>query len=653
VRRGRARSQYRATVPRAAWTVLLATAVVALAAPAALGDEPACLTYVAPDGHEPPCNPALADSPWSASHRAGFAQASSPFAGPAPGQAIVASHTELGVVPIVIDFTPRYADGGRDAWASTVGAPDNGTIVKLDVATGETIDTYSLPADEQKGPAGIGSISGAYNLLDRDNHLIVGRATALEVYGDAAVGDRRSPIALLRRFALPARALCRSTDALVGINMLPDGHIAFATANGMVGTVPRQPDLMDDAHLRVFSINGARCADGSVADDALENVSNSIAVDERGAIYTVTDTAQYKHVLGVAGVEQVWRATYETGAGTGVRLGDGSGSTPTVMGTDAGDDRFIVITDGQKLMHLVLMWGDEIPPGWQPIAPGKDRRIACEVPVRFGDPNATESVDEQSVLVRGYASILVNNALRNSSFLDSLPAQLRTVAAALAGGDPTRAPHGLERIDWDPATRTCKSVWANREVSVPNGIPSMSAATKLVYGIGQRDGTWGLEGLDFATGASRLWVPTTPLPYENSFYAATEIGPDGAIWTGTFGGVTIFRPPVAAAPAKVCKDITKPEVAIARPRAGTRRVRGSADDMACAAPATAPRVEVAVSRRGSRSALRWQRARGGARWQLRLRQRLSGGDEVRARATDAAGNTTTVKTDVRRAARRR
>ena len=633
---------------------MLVVSLLLVAWPSALAraDEPPCLTYVAADGHEPPCNPALADSPWSASHRAGFAQASSPLAGPAAGQPVTTAHTTLGSVPIVIDFTARYPDGGRNAWASTVGAPDIGTIVKLDVATGQTIDTYSLPADEGRGPAGAGSISGAYNLLDRDNHLIVGRAQGLEVYGDSDPADRRSPIVLLKRFTLPARALCRSTDALVGINMLPDGHVAFATANGVVGVIPRQPRFMDDAHLRVTSVNGARCGDASVEDATLENVSNSIAVDERGAIYTVTDTAQYKHRAAGGGLEEVWRARYETGAASGVRLGDGSGSTPTVMGTDPKDDRFIVITDGQRLMHLVLMWRDQIPADWHSIGPGKDRRIACEVPVRFGDPNATESLDEQSVLVRGYASILVNNQLRNSSFLDPLPAQLRTVAAALAGGDPSRAPHGLERIDWDPRTRTCSTVWANREVSVPNGIPSMSAATNLVYGIGQRNGTWGLAGLDFATGMSRLWVPTTPLPSENSFYAATEIGPDGAIWTGTFGGITTYRPPPAAEPAKACKDITPPEVALAKPRAGSRQVRGSAGDTACTTPVTPPRVEVAVRRRGSRSALRWEPVRPRAAWRLTLRRRLVAGDQVVARATDEAGSSTAVSQRVARANRR-
>ena len=43
-----------------------------------------------------------------------------------------------------------------------------------------------------------------------------------------------------------------------------------------------------------------------------------------------------------------WSAVYETGEGGGVRLGDGSGSTPDVMGTSRDEDRFVVITDGQR-----------------------------------------------------------------------------------------------------------------------------------------------------------------------------------------------------------------------------------------------------------------------------------------------------------------
>jgi hypothetical protein len=41
-------------------------------------------------------------------------------------------------------------------------------------------------------------------------------------------------------------------------------------------------------------------------------------------------------------------------------------------------------------MHLIMMWRDETPKDWQPIAPGMDPRIVCDVPVDFGDPDDHE-----------------------------------------------------------------------------------------------------------------------------------------------------------------------------------------------------------------------------------------------------------------------
>ena len=154
----------------------------------------------------------------------------------------------------------------------------------------------------------------------------------------------------------------------------------------------------------------------------------------------------------------------------------------------------------------------------------------------------------------------------------ALGAIAQNLVSALEGGIPEKAPFGLERIDWDPETRTCSTVWDNDEISVPNGIPSISEASGLVYGTGQRDGQWGLEGLDFATGQSRVWVPAGPgtcpgdssgvagaLPgvsdvlevvpdsCENSVYAATTIGPDGMVYQGTLNGMTRYVPSTADA----------------------------------------------------------------------------------------------------------
>lgn len=632
-------------------------------APAAAATAPTCLTPVAADGFEPPCNPFLSSSTWGASHRSSYAQASSPFPGPAAGDAVRHQHV-VGVlgVPLIFSFTEPYADGGRAAWASTVATPDGRYVYKVDVQTGAVIANFGF-FDDPQAP-GAGGVSGAYNLLDRDNHLIVGRDRSFDVYGDAVPGDRFSKIAHLRHFTFPDSALCGPDDKLVGITMLFDGRVAFASQLGVVGTVPREPDRMTAKNLVTASINGDRCATASADDQRLDQVSNSIAADEHGGIYVVTSNAMYRYDWNGTGLRRVWRSGYETGASSAVRIGSGSGSTPTLMGTGPKQDRFVVITDGATLMHLDLFWRDEIPADWKGL-PGKDRRLACEVPVRFGDPDATESQNEQSVLVRGYGSVVPNNQLVNDDAFAALSGNARQLAAALAGGDPTNAPHGVERIDWDPRTRTCRSVWANRELSLPNGIPSMSTATGLIYAIGQRGGVWGLEGIDFATGASRLRVATSPTPDENSAYAATTIGPDDTIWTGTLGGYTIFRGPPKPAPRLACLDITPPSSAIAPGTRLTARrivVVGTARDRACgaASPRTLRRVEIAVARRvagGCRAVDRRGRLRDrtrpcGARvwlparlssdrrrFELSRPARLPAGRYVVAsRATDARGN---------------
>ena len=567
--------------------------------------QPTCLTPVAE--HEPPCNPHLADSAWGASHRSSYASGSSAYPAPRAGDEVAWQHITLPgprtQVPISIGFSSPYADGSRVAWMSVVSNPDIKGVHKIDVATGEPIDSFT---EEGSSTAGA-SITGAYNLLDRDNHLFVGRQRSLDVFGDAEPGDPRSPIERLAALALPDEALCGAEDKLVGITMTYDGHVAFASERGAVGVVPRGLARLKPANVRTLQLN-EDC--GAPADD-LEIVSNSISADESGGIYVVTSKAMHRVQWDGKRLRRGWKARYETGEGAGgVRLGEGSGSTPDVMGTGRDRDRFVVITDGQDLMHLVLLWRDRIPKDWRPIAPGKDRRIACEAPVTFGDPATTTSASEQSVLTTGYASVVVNNTLKNEAALAALPPAQRQIAAALAGQDPVNAPYGMERIDWDPATRTCRSVWANRDVSIPNGIPTASTSSGLVYGQGQRNGAWGLEGLDLVTGEQKLWVPASPSLDSNSIYAATEVGPDGAIWQGTAGGIDVYRGPQRPAPALACHDLQKPRLRAVRLEGDV--VSGRASDRACGEPAPA-RIRIVAG--GVR---RIVPAGAGGRWRVRL-----------------------------------
>jgi hypothetical protein len=283
------------------------------------------------------------------------------------------------------------------------------------------------------------------------------------------------------------------------------------------------------------------------------------------------------------------------------------------------------------------------------------------MPVTFGDPNATESNSEQSVLTRGYSSVVVNNKLKNEQELAALPVpdRQRQTLAALSGQNPQYAPYGLERIDWDPKSRTCKRVWVNREVSIPNGVPTLSTQSNLVYGIGQRNGVWGLEGVDFTSGRSALRIDASAAPQDNSLYAAATVGPDNTLWSGTGQGLHVFRGPRVPEPRLECRDLERPAASFARRplRLGPRAFsfRGAASDRACGKPARPMRVLVSVARRsgrrcrflgrrhfGKRRSCRLARylpARGTRTWRYRRRVYLGKGRYlVRVKAVDRAGN---------------
>ncbi len=519
-----------------------------------------CATPLAPN--EPLCSTAFGDTAWTGSHRSSYAQGSSPLPGPTEVDAVTAQHIELPGAPIIVSFSAPYGDGGRAAWSTVLGVSN--AIIKVDHERFEVIDTY-IPSEREDNPPSVPlGVSGAYAAIDSQNRFIVGRTRFVSFFGDSIEGDRSSPIELKKRIYMPDEAFCNEEDIIAGMSLTYDGRLAFATELGNLFLISADADPNDLGDVPVVSTN-LDCATADRAD--LEIVSNSIAVDEKGGIYVVTSAAMYRFDWDGEALTQAWRAAYETvEKPSPIRLGPGSGSTPSLMGTAAADDRFVVITDGQELMHVVLFWRDEIPEDWEPIAPGKDRRIACEVPIDFGT-GATKTSSEQSVAVRGYSAILVNDLLVDPTLVDpetALPVE-QNLISALEGGIPAKAPFGLERVDWNPATRNCSSIWANPDISVPNGIPSISGASRLVYGIGLRDGQWGLEGLDLDTGESRVWAPggpgncnpdlirvvqaipsvvavldQAPSSCENSLYAATTVAPDAMVYTGTFFGMSRY-----------------------------------------------------------------------------------------------------------------
>ncbi|MFB6164327.1 MAG: hypothetical protein ABEJ31_04135 [Haloarculaceae archaeon] len=501
-------------------------------------------------GADPPANEFLASDYWAASHRNPYAQASSPYPALTADDEIDHDHNLFAPrfnIPITLAFTEPYEDGGRAIWGTGVGFAET-TVFKLDPDDLTTIDTYTVPLEEPTSWANhhsrdVGATpSGAYTVLDRDGTFFTSirkeRGVGIDAYADSVSGDRESSIEHVGRYRVPDEVLDEpDQETFMGMTMTYDGHLAFCTSLGTVGVIGR--DLSPDS-ARYLSLNGPDAP--ALAADGTDSVSNSIAADEDGGIYLLSSERLYRvqwtgEELTLDPDSKAWAAAYPTGDGTQAgRLGAGSGSTPSLMGV-GDEDRFVVITDGRSTMHLLTFWRDEIPDGWEPPA-GRDRRVAGEAPVTFGRSGG-QTTSEQSVLVHGYGAAVVDN--QQPAYLSSVPAGAARFTRFLDNA-PTVSPAGVQRFEWDPEARELTSTWANPDVSLPNGIPCMSAETGLVYDVGQRDGVWNLTALEWDTGEVAFRYDLDPLVQHNSYYAATEIGPDRAVYAGAAGTVMQFAP---------------------------------------------------------------------------------------------------------------
>lgn len=480
----------------------------------------------ASDGDEPPVNAFLADSPWPMSHRNPYCQASSPYPGP---EAVTRQTTKgftLGSTGLItLAISSPYPDGRRVIWGSSSTA-----VFKAFPPDGDRQSQITYIDKIQKDDLSVTSpvssheiLSGAYTLVDKDNVFFVPRFTRLYAYEDEDARDPESGIRVKSVYDIPKDRLRSSEEKIVGLNMMYDGMIAFVTSHGLVGVVSRS---FDSSYFL------------SLGED--EEISNSIACDEEGGIYVVTSRFMHRvqwtgNELSLNEEEGAWTADYETGDSySGVRLGAGSGSTPTLMGTGS-QDKFVCITDGQDLMHIVLFWRDRIPGDWNTLDITDERRIAAQVPVTFGDPDADQSLSEQSVCIRGYGALVVNNKVARTFDMN--------VINMLFSGIDANAPYGAEKFQWNPVGRILDTAWVNREISIPNGIPCMSSTTNMAYGVGQdKWGAWTIEALDWDTGNRVFSFKYGATTLYNSAYAATEIGLGGSIYTGTALGMACMSP---------------------------------------------------------------------------------------------------------------
>jgi hypothetical protein len=512
----------------------------------------------------PPRNPFLADSDYSIGHGESAQQDSSPILGPTgPTEVLSAadiSYRALGPGHFGVGISSPYPDGRRVVWSN-----GRENIVKLDHATFAELARYPIPGvaptspeqmeadlaslDALEGQARLTlalqlaardlmGLAGVYYVLDVDNSLFVGGAEEVVKYGETDPGDPASPIVERGRWRRPDGV----TGEFVGVNMTFDGRLVLATENGWVLVVARDFGTWDGI---LLPFAAEEDAEGYSARKRAETgrggngwVRNSMAVGDDGGIYVAS--RQHLHRLvwtgdrlsaDVAG--GAWSEPFLNGAG------NGTGATPVLMGF-GDEDRFVVITDGEALMNLVLYWRDEIPADWTGVPGAPSRRIAGQLPATIGDPTRTAIQSEQSVVVAGYGALVVNN--EPASIPDGFPPLALRLLVSYLGDDPAFTPHGVQKFEWDPRGRRLREAWANPDVASPSTVPFVSIPANLVYTGGVRGRRrWTLEALDWTTGREAFHYELGGARY-NGFFSGVALDQDGRIITGApFGKLRIER----------------------------------------------------------------------------------------------------------------
>jgi len=250
-----------------------------------------------------------------------------------------------------------------------------------------------------------------------------------------------------------------------------------------------------------------------------ESIGNSFTVD-RNAVYVVTDRRMYRFRAGSDLRPRLeWRVRYDnSGTHKPGQVEAGSGTTPTIL-----PGGYIAIADNDDPMNVVVYRMAKR------LRRGQSRTV-CEVPVFPKGGGATEN----SLLGSGRSLIVENNY----GYQDPFGQQAGNISDA-----------GFARVDVLSGGRGCRKMWTNTTVRAPSVVPKLSTATQLIYTYTQDLGpngeaganVWSWEAIDARTGKSVFKVPAGTGLLANNNYGGMAIGPDGAAYVGTIGGIRSLR----------------------------------------------------------------------------------------------------------------
>ncbi len=287
----------------------------------------------------------------------------------------------------------------------------------------------------------------------------------------------------------------------------PNDPTAPATEPAMVGTAVPDPSNVNHCTVKLFTLSSG------------ERIFKSFAVDpdpSRGGVFIVSDHQMYRFDPAADGTPTVtWQEAYDRG--TGIKPGQrnqGSGTTPTLMGTD-----LVTLNDNADLQTHVLVY--------RRAAQVSGSRLICAVPVF--ESGKSDSFNSLIALDR---SISIENNYGNVDL------------SSTAFGKTTEP--GITRIDVNPDLNGCGVVWTNNEESVPNVVSQASLATGLEYAYSKDPSPsdapytdpWYFTAVDLLTGKTVFKVLAGTGIFYNSNYSGLYLGPDGkTAYVGVVGGL--------------------------------------------------------------------------------------------------------------------
>ncbi len=326
-------------------------------------------------------------------------------------------------------------------------------------------------------------------------------------------------------------------DASFGMSMTPNGYLVINTLGGAILTLNRDTlalidtwrvDRDDELFLNSFAV-GPEAGGGAVYVASNQNMYR-LVVDKNGKIHS--DEAS-----------GAWKAPYDRGVRfSEIKIGDGTGATPTLIGFGPNEDKLVVFTDGARKMRLVAMWRDQIPTGWKQKPGTLSARIADQHEVDMG-PSVNIVQSEQSVSSWDGYAFVVNN----------IPAEQHGSSMrfnyynAMINGMTRPAPRGVAMLKWNHTKHEWKQLWSRNDVGSISIVPMISGNDKsrmaIINGVyADRMGEGYHLGFDLDTGKTVLEIASGSDPVFNGMYAPIKVDKEGRILYGMAFGLVLMDP---------------------------------------------------------------------------------------------------------------